>query len=188
MTKKVAKQKGNKNKELKKPKDDSLLNEVVTFIAGQEEHLREDKVLMLVLLGMKPTPAARLAGYSESYSRFGIHRKLRESKMFGEKLEEILGKMPSAYRQYCAARLFRVAGIEDKALQEMENDPTLAVRHPQILRQLKVTCGALTEEGTRPHIVSIQTLNFLQTTQEEGLNEIVPKPEEIEVFAPKKTT
>lgn len=153
----------------KEQTDNSLRDEVIEFITGQEEHPREDKVLMLVLLGLKPTKAARMSGYSESYSRFGIHRALRESKMFGEKLDEILGKMPAVYRQYCAARLFRVAGIEDKALQEMEIDPTLAIRHPQILRQLKVACGAMVEEHTPqilvPVQVAVQVQNFLSEQQ-----------------------
>lgn len=157
---------GNDSKELT---DNSLRDEVIEFITGQEGQPREDKTLMLILLGLKPTKAARMSGYSESYSRFGIHRALRESKMFGEKLEKILGKMPSVYRQYCAARLFRVAGIEDKALTEMEIDPTLAIRHPQILRQLKVACGAMVDEHTPliliPVQVAVQVQNCLSEQQ-----------------------
>lgn len=157
------------NKEGKPLSNNTLRDEVISFIAGSNKHPKEDKVLMLVLLGLKPTKAARMSGYSESYSRFGIHRALRESKMFGEKLEQILGEMPSVYRQYCAARLFRIAGIEDKALQKMESDPTLAIRHPQILRQLKVACGAMVDEHTPqaliPVQVAIQIQNLLQDQQ-----------------------
>jgi hypothetical protein len=46
-----------------------------------------------------------------------------------------------------------------------------------------VSCGALTEEGTRPHIVSIETLNLLQTTQEAELKAEfdISKPEAITI-------
>ena len=163
MAKKSTKQVGISNN-IKDIVDPNVVDEVIAELVSDSKDKKLDKFLLLWLLGFSGKAAALSAGYSPSYAASGILKQLKTPKL-RERIEEITSIMPEKYKSLCRLRLIDVAEVEQGILQEMKNNPSKAMKNPQILRQIKQSSGALADESQPLQSIHIETLQILQQNQ-----------------------
>jgi len=155
--------------------DSDIVDEVVAEIISTSNSKRKDKFILLWLLGHSAKSAALSAGYSASYSASGIQRALKHSNSLRERIEKITAVMPERYRALCRLRLGDIAEIESEVLKKMKDSPEKAMKHPQLLRQLKVAAGVIGDDNMPVqqtyNIGQVQAL-ILQGLQSENNKEI----------------
>lgn len=162
--------------------DSEVVEEVIAEVISDSKDKKTDKFILLWLLGYSAKAAALSVGYAKSYAESGIQKRLKTPKL-RERLEQITQVMPERYRSLCRLRLADVAEIESGVLEAMKTNPDKALRHPQILKQIKQSSGALADEGIIQEKISIGTLNLIQSSQrdliERRLEFFEEKPEDI---------
>ena len=156
--------KHNQIKDIVKPE---IVDEVVGQIAStstDKKDKRRDKFLLYWLLGYPVRTAGITAGYKESYAKFGLYEVLKQP-IVKERLLEITSAMPEKYRALCRLRLGDVAEVEGSVINLMKDDPKLALKHPQVLKQLKKSAGVLEDEIVTPPTMTIKTLTLIRGNQ-----------------------
>ena len=156
--------------------DSDTVDEVVAQIAstsGDKKDQRRDKFLLYWLLGYPVRVAGLTAGYKESYAKFGLYEVLK-LPIVKERLLKITSAMPEKYRALCRMRLGDVAEIEGKALKEMKDNPEKALKHPQLLKQVKQSAGVLADDGViQPIQINIKEIQlFNQARLDERIKQI----------------
>lgn len=159
----VVKKTGNSNN-IKDVVDSDTVDEVIAEIISKSGDKKTDKFLLLWLFGFSAKAAALSAGYAKSYAESGVQARLKTPKL-RQRLDEITQVMPEKYRSLCRLRLIDVFEIEEEVLKVMKDKPELAMKHPQLLRQIKQSSGALADEGQPPQPINIETLQIIQQNQ-----------------------
>jgi hypothetical protein len=159
--------KDNKDTELLNPE---MVESVLTDICQNSDTPRVDRTILSWLLGNDLKSAALSAGYAPQYATSGVQKQLKKAlrgdpgtKLWRRRLDEITHSLPGRYRDLCALRLPAVSRIEGQALRLMEENPAMALERPQsmqLLRQIKNTCGVLSDGSPAPNVIvgSIQVL------------------------------
>ncbi len=104
--------------------------------------------------------AAGLCGYHPQ-SGWRLDKQMQTNPKYQREVTEVLRAFPDAYRDFAKARLPDVAEVEAGALEAMKEDPTLAVKHPGILRGIKSAVGITDKEETPQDVVNIDKLQML---------------------------
>jgi hypothetical protein len=138
-----------------------LVEDVITEALVKSKDKRRDKFILLWLLGFPAKSAALSAGYSESYAESGIQKELKNSDTLRARIDEITRVMPERYKALCRFRLGDVAEVEGKVLERMKSQPELAAKHPQLLRQVKESAGALESETPKTIQININELQAI---------------------------
>ncbi|MDY6839783.1 MAG: hypothetical protein SWH78_17635 [Thermodesulfobacteriota bacterium] len=138
--------KEDKDNETKELIPSDIVSEVVADIGANSKDTRHTKFALYYLLGLSPYQAALRAGYSPSYAKSNMYKRLAEGGCLRQEIERVLSKIPERYRQICQARLIAVTDIEGKILERCREDPDKAMKHPQVLKQIKQTAGVLSDE------------------------------------------
>ena len=147
---------------------EDLAMEVVENVVGEKKADKETKFFLYHFLGLPAPLSAKLAGYAPS-TGYGLVYRFKKNPMLREKLAQIVNVVPDQYRQLCKLRLAKISEIEAKILDEMYKNPQEAMRHPKVLRELKLAAGALDETPERPTI-QIQQLQVYQQIVQENLD------------------
>ena len=145
--------------------DPNDIDEVVGQIASissDKKDSRQDKFLLYWLLGYSVRVAAITAGYSEGTSRGSNLYKVLKRPITRERLLQITNGMPEKYKALCRMRMGDVAEIESGVVKLMKDDPELALKHPQVLKQMKQAAGVLLDEVSPPPTVNIKSLKIMQ--------------------------
>lgn len=187
-------EKTRKTEVVKKPKnsnditdiiDPNTVDEVMATILTTSNDERRDKFILYWLLGYNMKTAALAAGYKQSYAESGIQKAMRDSPILRERIEKITSVMPEKYKALCRMRLPDVAEVEGGVIKLMKDDPEMAMKHPQVLKQMKQAAGVLVDEVIPLQPVSIKTLKILQNISlvkcESRLKELEDKEKAIDV-------
>jgi hypothetical protein len=92
--------------------------------------------------------SAAAVGISESYG-YKINKDLRLKPQFRAKIMKKLAAYPEDYKNACKALLPTILDTEVKAIKKMQENPELAIKHPQLLKQAKQAAGIDFNEGPR---------------------------------------
>ena len=126
---------------------------------------RETKFMEYLALGMNITEAGLKAGYSQSYSKTDIRRKLN-SPRFISKLAEFADQQPETRTTLAKLRLPKLYNLEDKFFDKCEDDPELYARYSKISEREYKLAGLMTQDVQAqiivPVSVAIQVQNHLQ--------------------------
>jgi hypothetical protein len=157
----------------KKKKELIPLDLAEEVVEGVLKHRKKDsklaKFYLLWFLGIPSKPAAKLAGYSESYGRALITRYSKDAKLRGE-IDNIVNVMPERYKAITKLRLIEIASIEAQALQQYKDDPGLAIKKPQLLKHMKQSAKVLEPDTMpSPQVINVGSIKVLQTILAEDL-------------------
>jgi len=137
-----------------------------------DSHSRETKFLENLAIGLNVTEAGLKAGYSESYAKTDIRRKL-VSPRFLAKLQAYCDTFPDQRRTLAKLRLPLHARIEDKIINKALEDVEFATR-PVVAKTLERDyriAGLLQDESAKPIMVQVN-LALVQGQQEKSLESI----------------
>ena len=149
-----------KSKDITEIVDNEVIDEVMGEFLSTSKDKRQDKFLLLWLLGHSMKSAALASGYSESYASSGVQKAIKKSSKLKERMLEISSGFPERYRALCRLKLADVAEIEQGVLEEMKADPVLAAKHPKILRDLKITSGVLENDTPKTPTIQVDKMNL----------------------------
>jgi len=155
-------EKSNQNKDIMGLVDPNDVDEVIGQVASTSKDRMRDKFILYWLLGYSVRSAGIAAGYKASTVHSGKLYKWLKSSIVKERLEKISGVIPEKYRALCRLRLTDVGEIEASVLKLMKDDPEKALRHPQMLKQVKQAAGVLVEEVIPAQTVNIESLKIMQ--------------------------
>jgi len=99
-----------------------------------------DFILRHRALGYSVKKAAEEVGISPSYG-YKINKLWDEDPKCRSRIMRKLDKYPEDYKDACKILLPTVLKTEVMGLRAMQDDPTLAVKHPQLLKQVKQGAG-----------------------------------------------
>jgi len=116
---------------------------------------------LLRMFGIPTQTASSMVGFTPSYG-YKLLKRYRNDTKLRHTLEQFVSQMPDDYRTLCRLRLPDVAEIEQAAIQEYKNDPKLAIRQPQLLKQVKQAGGVDLNESVMPtpRTISIEQINI----------------------------
>jgi len=140
------------------------IDEVMAGVLTTSNDKRRDKFILYWLLCYNMKTAALSAGYRQSYAESGIQKTMRDSPILRERIEKITSVMPEKYKTLCRMRLPDVAEVEGGVIKLMKDDPEMAMKHPQVLKQMKQAAGVLVDETIPAPTINIKTLQILQQT------------------------
>jgi hypothetical protein len=161
--KKKVKKMSNKSNETKQITDivpEDELDNIFSTLIDKDPKGKQYKFYLYYLFGFPIKTCAKTAGYAESTGYAMVQKYKRQSKLRA-RVDEILGMFPEKYRSVCRMRLPQVAEIEAKALNVLEADPKLAIRQPQLLRQVKQGGGVDLGEPAAPPRPTAINLNVV---------------------------
>jgi len=121
---------------------------------------RRTMFAILRIHGHTQEDAAKLCGYHPG-SGSRLEKQMKTDPKYQKEISEVLGAFPDAYREFAKARLPDVAEVEAGALAAMKEDPTLAVKHPGILRSIKSATGIQDIEETAKNEVNVKLLQVI---------------------------
>jgi ASC-1-like (ASCH) protein len=144
-----------------------------------EGNVQVDFIMRHKVLKYSVKQAAEGVGISNSYGH-KINKLWAEDPKFRSRIMRKLDKYPDDYKDACKVMLPTVLKTEAKGLQAMQDNPELAVKHPQLLKQIKQGAGIKFDEELHPvtqniNIEAIQTMifNSLQEDYVKGGTEVV---------------
>jgi hypothetical protein len=141
--------KRNDNRDLTDVVPQDALSDIFTTLTKDKKDEKRMTFYLYWLFGFPIKTCANVSGYSESYAYNLVHAYKKQPKL-RHKVDEILDMFPERYKSFCKLRLPQIAEIEGKALQEYESDPKLAIRQPQLLKQVKQAGGVDLNEQAQP--------------------------------------
>ena len=159
------KKKPAKKKEVVKKTGKELIPAVQSAceIIGNDTRLAKT-LIGIHCFGLSLLQAGQAAGYSKQYCASGLIKAVRDGKKADRVLKDITKKMPGLYRSMNAINLFDVAKLEQKALQVLDDQPELIIRHPGLLKQIKGVAGVLQDDQPPQPTINIHSLQVLQQT------------------------
>ncbi|MBC8466726.1 MAG: hypothetical protein H8D55_02695 [Deltaproteobacteria bacterium] len=179
-------EKVNKNTKVIPIDHENIVNEVVSNIIGDNKKDKRTKFFMYWFLGVNQKTAAKLAGYQPNYG-YALTQKYRHSSKLRATLDKITSKMPERYRTLCRLRLAEISDIEGAALAKFKDDPELAIRKPQLLKQLKQSAGVLEADFAPSQNINIEEARFFMrsiggdgipdSTTGQGIIDVTPSAE-----------
>ena len=132
---------------------------------------REQRFIELLHENVPAVEAARKAGYSPSYARNVIARKLKDPKF--------ISRLRDGYKDRKVLNLPVIDFIEASAIHEYIKDPKLAIKSPGLLKDLKTAAGIQQEELKQTTFINISNLRELSV---HVLNKPPDQIEEAEVI------
>ena len=126
-----------------------------------EGSVQVDFILRHKVLKYSVKQAAEDVGISNSYGH-KINRLWAEDPKFRTRIMRKLDKYPDDYKDACKVLLPTVLKTEVMGLKAMQDDPTLAVKHPQLLRQVKQGAG-IKLDGDPPTVTQKINIEAIQT-------------------------
>jgi hypothetical protein len=151
----------NNNEELKPVLTEDEKSEIVGNIISAKMFRKKASFFLYWIFGINRKKSAELAGYKPTYADKLVanYRKDRETRTL---LEKVFDEFPEKYRMLCKARLVELAKIEEGALAEYAANPRLAIKHPSLLKHLKVAGGVLPQDDfVRPMDIDIGSIQLL---------------------------
>jgi hypothetical protein len=145
----------------------SDINEIVSSVIKAKKGSRRDKFFLYRFFNLPMEICARLSGYSLSYC-YKLSEKYQKDSKLQESFQKLVDVIPDRYRELCKIRLMEMGEIEGRALAEYKKDPQLAIRQPQLLKQLKEAAGILNEADTTVQMVQLN-FNDLQKHMADSL-------------------
>ena len=147
-------------------KDEELALQIADLANKIKGGNRRTKFAMLRIYGFSQQEAAEICGYHPG-SGARLERQMRTDQRYMKEVAHVLDAIPDHYRSFAKARLPDVAEVEAKALEEMKQDPKLAIKHPGLIRSIKGSSGVTDEPPQQPQMVNIDKMQVLvqQTLQ-----------------------
>jgi hypothetical protein len=114
--------------------------------------------------------AAEDVGISNSYG-YKLNKLWNEDPKFRSRIMKKLDQYPDDYKDACKLLLPTILKTEVKGLQAMQDNPELALKHPQLLKQIKQAAGIDLNEIPPPanQVINIKTMNMVQKMIAEDL-------------------
>ena len=119
-----------------------------------------DFVMRHKILKYSVKKACEEVGISNVYGH-KINRMWATDPKFRSRIMKKLDKYPDDYKDACKALLPTILKTEVKGLEAMADDPTLAVKHPQLLKQMKMGAGVDLSDNP-PSVVQHVNIEFMQ--------------------------
>jgi hypothetical protein len=140
---------GNQDKELTVEKAIATLADYVVVEKDLEKRQTEITIFTGWFNGLSLTKCAKLAGCSVSWAS-KLVKKYSQNGVYRREIDSYFDAIRDRFKNSQLLRLFRVGQIQDKALNEMEDKPVLAIKHPAMLRDVMKVSGVLAEESAPP--------------------------------------
>ena len=154
-----------------------------------ESDVQVDFIMRNEILKHTVEEASSQVGISASYG-YKIRKDWRENPKFRSRIFKKLKQYPADYQDACKALLPAVLDTEVRAVKAMQDDPTLAVKHPQLLKQIKQGAGIDLNESPvlQPQLINIETMQVIQQMIASDIKKRCRNPEvvEAEVIEPEK--
>jgi hypothetical protein len=140
---------------------------------------RMRKLVSELASGKPPVEAGLTAGYSENYCKTRLYSMMRRSNSFAQLVEQqakhSVALIQNLYKINLLPRSF---SVDERMISKFEENPELAMKHPQVITRIHRVAGILEDRPLIQH-VNIGVLNQLQVTQENLLEGLVAdKPRE----------
>ena len=102
-------------------------------------------------------------GISVAYGH-KINRMWDTDPKFRSRIMKKLDAYPDDYKDACKVLLPTILKTEIKGLEAMNDNPELAVKHPQLLKQMKMGAGIDLNETPAPvsQVINIETMTVMQ--------------------------
>ena len=98
--------------------------------------------------GLNVYQSAKLAGFSEKYSKTSIYNTLKKGGPVTKILRQLLERAPETAQAITRLRMLTDGlEIEKRALQRYLDDPDLAIKHPALLKHLRQAAGFQASDG-----------------------------------------
>jgi len=178
--------KNNDSKQLTDVVPQNVIDDIFTTLTKEQKDKKRMTFYLYWLFGYPIKSCADLSGYSESYAYNLVHAYKKSSKLRTQ-VDEVLDLFPERYKSVCRLRLPQIAEIEGLALGEYEKDPKLAIRQPQLLKQVKQAGGVDLNEEAPPKKQPTVNIGEIKLFWQ-GLLGDEPKPVDAEVIEEKTDT
>ena len=160
---------------------DDAVNERLEMLGGDK---RLDFLFRNRVLRHTVKKSCELSNISESYG-YQILKRFRTQRSFQNEIKKAIDLAPDTYKDSCKLLLPTILDTELKAVQAMADDPSLAVKHPQLLKQMKQAAGIDFAEKPQVvgQIINIDSLNLMQTlvgndVADQKAIDVTPDPDE----------
>jgi hypothetical protein len=159
MTKKD--EKGNSDKELTLENAISILSDQIVDEKDLEKHEKQVRLFLGWFNGLSVTKSAKIAGYSVAHAS-RLLQKYQKDREFRGEINSYFDALPDRFKNFEKLKLHQVGRIQQKALDRMEENPELAIKHRGILKDIMKVTGVLEEEAPfvpQVNIGKIQLIN-----------------------------
>lgn len=150
------------DKEMPQDIFDLEISKVFDIEKDNKDALRWMKYFGYKKLGFSTYKAAVLAGFSESYARGQIYQMVKGGKKYQEMQKRFIKTLARTFKENEALLLPDLAEVQAEVVKLLKEKPELALKHPALLRQIKVGTGVLQDEpGPGSTLISIDKAQFL---------------------------
>jgi hypothetical protein len=131
-------------------------------LPAERQLSQDEQFLYLIQEGFTRKEAAKHSGFAERYGFEKYHSLTRDNQKYYAHLDRISQKMPGLYKMDARFNLADVSQIDRSVIERLKSDPDLAIRHPAILRQLKIAGGVLSDEQqSLPPTINVESIQVL---------------------------
>jgi hypothetical protein len=171
----------NDNNEITDLVPHDALDDIFTALTKEQKDKKRMTFYLYWLFGFPIKTCSKLSGYSESYAYNLVHDYKKKPNL-RHKVDEVLNMFPERYKSFCKLRLPQIAEIEGLALGAYSDDPKLAIRQPQLLKQIKQAGGVDLNEMPDPKKPATINIKELLVFHKSCLPDHVAVVEEAEVI------
>lgn len=128
-----------------------------------KESEREKKLRHYLAFGLKPYSAALRAGYSVSYAKKQIYRRLRKDEELQSNVAATRAKIRERYLDFATDALPEIAWVEKRILSKLAANPDgITPTTAKVMRDLKKSAKVLSDDHPQIELIPVQVALQIQ--------------------------
>lgn len=140
----------------------ALIDESLALKAIAEIKDKPERLVTLLMFGFDVPTAGVLAGYSESYSKTGLYKYVKDNHQLHKLMLEKVDSMPAIYKNFAKALLPQIATAERKIVERVAQNIDDYPKFKQAIKEIKQSAEVLKVEGeTNTFNLHVQELQEL---------------------------